>query len=126
VALMEIGMPKAVTTFAAVADGTVSMYTSAGGGVIGAGSHAAVRAAATRFRIAATESRGLLQRTDDFPLPGPGQVRFQARTADGGYTGAGAEEALRTGRHPLSTLYAAGQDLVTEIRLSTPDGGRPG
>lgn len=121
VAMMEIGMAKGVASFAAIADGTVSMYTSVGGGVIGAGSHAAVRAAADQFRVAASESRTLLQRTQDFPLPQPGEIRFQARTAEGGFTGAAAEQALRTGRHPLSPLYAAGQDLVTEIRLSTPE-----
>jgi hypothetical protein len=121
VAMMEIGMAKGVASFAAIADGSVSMYLSVGGGVIGAGSHAAVRAAADQFRIAASDSRVLLQRTADFPLPEPGQVRFQARTVEGGFTGAAAEQALRTGRHPLSSLYASGQDLVTEIRLSTPE-----
>ena len=55
-----------------------------------------------------------------FPLPEQGQVRFQVRTADGDYSGAAAEDVLRVGRHPLSGLYAAGQDLVTEIRLSAP------
>lgn len=123
VAMIEIGMEKGSATFVAIADGSVSMYTSGGGGVIGAGGHAAVLDAATRFRIVAFESRGLLQRTDEFPVPRPAEVRFQVRTTDGGYTGVAPEAALRTGRHPLSTLYAAGQDLITEIRLSTPDGG---
>jgi hypothetical protein len=123
VAMMEIGLETGVASFVAIADGTVSMYSSAGGGVIGAGSHAVVREVATRFRTEANESRGLLQRTAEFPLPLPGEVRFQARTADGDFTGVAPEEALRSGRHPLSSLYAAGQDLITEIRLSTPDGG---
>ena len=56
----------------------------------------------------------------DFPLPTPGEVRFQVRTSDGGYTAAAAEAALRSGRHPLTELYASGQDLITEIRLASP------
>ena len=120
VAMMEIGLAKGVASFVAMADGTVSMYTSVGGGVIGLGAHASVRASAARFRTVAGETRGLLERRTDFPLPEQGQVRFQVRTADGDYSGAAPENVLRAGRHSFSRLYEAGQDLVTEIRLSTP------
>lgn len=119
VAMMEIGMDRAVASIVAIADGTVSMYTSTGGGVIGAGEHAAVRAEATRFRAVIADARGLLTRSTDFPLPEPGEVRFQARIGDDGFSGAAPESALRGGRHPLSTVYAAGEDLLTEIRLAS-------
>jgi len=124
VAMMEIGLAKGVASFLAIADGTVSMYTSVGGGVIGAGEHAAVRGAAERFRIVAADARRHLQSTTDFPLPAPGEVRFHVRTGDDARTGAASEQALRTGRQPLSELYAAGQDLITEIRLASPERGR--
>ncbi len=120
IAAMEIGLPDGIATIVAIADGTVSMYLSTGGGVIGAGEHASVRGAGGRFRTIVAESRGLLHGTLDFPLPEAGQVRFHARIADHDYTGVATEEALRSGRHPISALYAAGQDLLTEIRLSTP------
>ena len=120
VALMEMGLEKGTASIVAVADGTVSMYVSTGGGVIGAGEHAAVRAVAERFRTVAAESRDQLRRTDDFPLPAAGEVRFVVRTMDGDYAGVGSDAALRSGRHPLAPLYRAGQDLLTEIRLSTP------
>ena len=119
-AAMELSQATAIATIVAVADGTVSMYLSTGGGVLGAGSHAVVRAAADRFRTVAADSRGLLERTEEFPLPEPGHVRFHVRTGDGAYSGGAAEAALRIGRHPLSPLHDAGQDLLTEIRLSTP------
>ena len=119
-AMMEIGLPTGTATFVAMADGTASMYTTSGGGVIGAGEHAAVRAAADRFRSTLAEARGDLQPSTEFPGPLPGEVRFQLRTEDGGYTGAAAESALASGRHPLSEPYAAGQDLITEIRLASP------
>jgi hypothetical protein len=100
------------------------MYLSSGGGVIGAGEHVAVRAEAQRFRTVAADSRSLLGPTTEFPSPKEGEVRFHVRIGDDGFTGAASEAVLRGGRHPLSTLYAAGQDLLTEIRLaSEPAGG---
>ena len=119
VAAMEIGMTEATTTIVAIADGTVSMYLSSGGGVIGAGEHAAVRGAADRFRTVVAENRNLLQRTGVFEPPSAGEVRFHARIGDDRLTGGAAEALLRTSRHQLAPLYAAGQDVLTEIRLTT-------
>lgn len=121
VAVMEIGLQKGTASIVAIADGTVSMYVSTGGGVIGAGGHLAVRAVAERFRTVAAESRAGLRPTDDFPLPAVGEVRFQVRMMEGDYSGVASEVALRSGRHPLAALYGAGQDLLTEIRLSAPE-----
>jgi hypothetical protein len=119
VAAMELGLTGsgATVTIVAIADGTVSMYTSPGGGVIGAGEHAAVRGAGDRFREVVADSQGLLTRTQTFPLPSEGEVRFHARVGDDRLTAAATEAELRTGRHLLSSLYDAGQDLITEIRL---------
>jgi hypothetical protein len=119
VAAMEIGKPEATATIVAIADGTVSMYLSSGAGVIGAGEHAAVRGAADVFRTVVAENRNLLERTGVFAPPDVGEVRFHARIGDDRLTGAASESALRTGRHPLAPLYAAGQDVLTEIRLTT-------
>ena len=119
VAAMEIGLPEATTTVVAIADGSVSMYLSRGGGVVGAGEHAAVRGAAEQFRTVVAENHGLMARTGVFPPPAVGEVRFHARIGDDRLTGSAQESALRTGRHPLAPLYAAGQDVLTEIRLTT-------
>jgi hypothetical protein len=120
VAAMELGLAEGTATVMTVADGSVSLYLSSGGGVIGAGEHAAVEDVARRFRRLAAESRDLLARTEDFPLPTPGEVRFHVRLEDARLTAAAPEAALRTGRHPLAPLYAAGQDVLTEIRLASP------
>lgn len=129
IAMIEIGLDRGVATVVAIADGSVSMYLSTGGGVLGAGGHAAVRGAAERFRVTMADARHDLQPTAELPLPEPGMVRFHARTADGDWTASASEESLRRGRHPLAELYAAGQDLITEIRLASPDesssAGRP-
>lgn len=120
-AMMETGLPAGTATLVAIADGSVSMYFSTGAAVIGAGEHAAVRGAAERFRTVAAESRHMLQRSEDFALPDTGQVRFHVRTIDGTYTGAVTEALLRSGRHSLASLYNTGQDLITEVRMATPE-----
>jgi hypothetical protein len=119
VAAMEIGMAQATATIVAIADGTVSLYLSTGGGVLGSGEHAAVRGAADQFRTIVAENRNQLERTGVFLPPSVGEIRFHARVGDDRLTGSAPESALRTGRHPLAPLYAAGQDVLTEIRLTT-------
>ncbi|HEX2470049.1 MAG TPA: hypothetical protein VHK05_05625 [Candidatus Limnocylindrales bacterium] len=119
VAAMELSVGGATATIVAIADGTVSMYLSSGGGAIGAGEHAAVRAEGQRFRTVVADSRGLLVRTAAYPLPRTGEVRFHARIGEDRFTGVAPEAALRGGRHVLAPLYAAGQDLLTEIRLAS-------
>jgi len=124
-AVMELAVENGTASIVAVADGSVSLYLSSGGGVIGAGAHATVRDVAARFRLLAGELRGAMQvAVDGFPLPEDGEVRFHVTTGDERYSSAVAESTLRSGRHPLAPLYAAGQDLLTEIRLLTPDGER--
>jgi hypothetical protein len=118
VAVMELGTVGGSATVVTVADGTVSLYLSSGGGVIGAGEHAAVAAAARHFRELTAESLGLLRAVDDVPSPPvEGQVAFIALVGEGRYVGTAPESAIRSGRHPLADLYAAGQDVLTEIRL---------
>ena len=43
--VMEMGFPRGTATLVAVAEGTVSLYYSSGGGILGAGIHDSVRSA---------------------------------------------------------------------------------
>ena len=81
--VMEMGRPDGVATLVAIADGTTSLYTSTGGGIIGAGQHATVRDATARFIALVDSNRDALPTVDDHPLPEAGRVRFYARTFDG-------------------------------------------
>lgn len=60
---------------------------------------------------------GQTEPTATFDLPQPGRVRFQLLTVGGGRTAEAGEDELGFGRHPLSPLFHAGQDVITEIRL---------
>ena len=117
VALMEITQSGGTASLVAVADGTVSLYTSGGGATTGAGEHLAVREAAERFLQAAADAAQSMTATSDFPLPQPGHVRFHVRTPAGDVTAAVPEALLRARRHQLGPLYVAGQDVLTEIRI---------
>jgi hypothetical protein len=116
--LMETGYPEAVATLVGVADGTSSLYFSNGGGVIGAGSHAAVAEASRRWLEAGGTFLPELSQVTDPPLPDVGMTQFVAVTG-GGLRGAVApEDDLGEGRHGLSPFFHAAQDVITQIRLA--------
>ena len=123
VALMEITQSAGTAALVAVADGTVSLYTTGGGGMIGAGERLVVREAAERFLQAAADAAPSMTATSEFPLPEPGHVRFHVRTPAGDVTADAAEALLRARRHQLGPLYVAGQDVITEIRLQSESRG---
>jgi hypothetical protein len=117
-ALLEFGLEEGTATLLAIADGTVSFYTSSGSGVIGAGEHAAVRVAAERFLEEASDATVYLRPVGDIPnTPSPGHVGIHVRTFDATLSAELPEEVLQRGRHELAPFYAAGQDLLTEVRL---------
>ena len=106
-------------TVVCVGDGTVSLYASKGGGVSGAGGHAAVWDAGIRLLEAAGGAIPHLRLVGDLPpIPAPGRVRLTVRTFDGDVSDEVDEATLRRGRHVLSPLYAAAQDVLIEVRLS--------
>ncbi len=116
--LMETGYPEAVATLVAVADGTASLYFSKGGGIIGAGQHAGPNKAAKKFIAEATRHLGKLTPAKTFPLPAKGHTRFYVITPDAVLTADADENDLGEGQHALSPLFYAGQELITEMRLS--------
>ncbi|HEY0444244.1 MAG TPA: hypothetical protein VGC90_08485, partial [Candidatus Limnocylindrales bacterium] len=88
-----------------------------------AGERPAVRAAAKRFLRAASDAASSMTAATEFPLPEAGHVRFHVRTPEGDVTADAPEDALRGRRHPLSPLYLAGQDVITEIRVASEGRG---
>jgi hypothetical protein len=119
--LMETGYPEASATLFALGDGTTSLYLSTGGGVIGGQAHQNVREANAEFVEAANRHYQHLKPTDSFPLPADGQTVFYVLTDSGVLTGAGREEELGLGRHPLSSLFHEGHQVITQLRLISED-----
>jgi hypothetical protein len=116
-AVMDIGVEGGWASVVALADGTTSLYTSGGGGVIGAGAHERVASASARLLRLIEGELGRFEPTEDLDPPGADQTRFLALTYDGPRAAGGRSETLRVGSDPLSAIFLAGHELVGELRL---------
>jgi hypothetical protein len=114
--LMEMGFAEGWASLVALADGTASLYTSSGGGVIGGGMHAKVKQAAIELCQHAAPL-GNLPRVTEFPSPGPQRVRFYLLTLDGVRGAEEPESTLAAGGHRLSALFLAGHAVITQLRV---------
>lgn len=114
--LMETGHPKAVVTLVALADGTVSLYFSNGGGMLGLGGHPGPRQTAQSFLMESQRFSEQAQPTTTFHLPKPTFTRFYLLTGTQVLTVEAKEDDLGYGRHPFSPLFHKGHELITEIR----------
>ena len=115
--LMESGYPEGTATLLALSDGTTSVYLSSGGEVIGGHAYQNVREANAEFVECANHSYQHLEPTDSFPVPAEGYTLFYVLTDSGVLTGAGREDELGYGQHPLSSLFHAGHRVITQLRL---------
>jgi hypothetical protein len=122
--LMDWGIGGNAATLVAFDDGTTSLYTSTGGGIVGGGAHETVRTAAAAFRAEAERVRSQFAPVaagDTFALPAPGQVIFWLVT-DGATLRAGPVDAnlLAAGQHPLAPLGNAAQGTIAALRAASP------
>ena len=115
--LMETGYPEAVVTLVAIADGTVSIYFSNGGGIIGLGPHEGPWRASEALLKLAPQFLKFCQPASSFPLPKPSNTRFYVLTNKGIVTAEVKEVDLVYGRHGLSPLFHKGHELISEIRV---------
>jgi len=122
-ALMETGYERAVATLVVLEDGTTSLYFSNGGGIIGAGQHKPVVAAALAFLQAASRNTALMEPTASYPLPRRGHTRFYVLSTDGSWTGEALEEDLGNNRQPLSPLFHLAHAVIAAVRQHS---GPPG
>jgi len=68
-----------------------------------------VKAAATHLEV--------MTKSDKQPVPQSGQVIFYVVTREGIYSVSRSKQALGDGDDPLSPLFFAGQEVLTQIRL---------
>jgi hypothetical protein len=115
--LMEMGQPGAVITLVCVAEGTVSLYFSTGGGMLGIGEHEGPRAAAMNLINQAPRFLADAAKTTSFPLPDEGITRFYFLTFDGVYEIKANTNELGNQQSPFSDLFYLGQDVITQARI---------
>ncbi len=115
--MMETGYSKAVASLVAVADGTVSLHFSNGGGIIGLGQHPGPRRIGKEFIALAQQFAAQAKPTTDFPLPQLDFTSFCLLSGSGVLFVEANANDLGQGRHPLSRLFLKGHELITEIRV---------
>jgi hypothetical protein len=114
--LMDVSTPAGSATLVSLRDGTASLYTNTGGGILGG---YAAREEAKAFVTAAEESLTHMSPTKSFEYPAPGRVKFYVLTRDGVFTAEATWEELLGKEHELSPLFGASHEVLTRLRLAT-------
>ena len=116
--LMETGYDDVVVTLVAIADGTVSLYFSNGGGMIGLGENEEVKNASDDLIGSAENYLEHAELTDSFPLPRRGNARFYFLTFDGIYTVEVKENDLGNNKLPLSPFFHKAHEVIGQARIA--------
>src|SRR5207247_3546014 len=120
--LMDWNVGGSVATLVAFDDGTVSLYLSSGGGIIGAGAHANVARAAAPFREQARAILSKLSPPTTFPLPaGNNNVGFYVGTDSMTLSSGEIDVSLSglTASHPFAGLLHYPEALLTGVRRAS-------
>lgn len=114
---MELAEGEVKASLVALADGSVSIYLSDGGGVIGCGLHPDVRVAAAKLLDVAQSALDLCAPTELHPLPTDSQVYIYLLTRQGVMMGQATRAALDEGEVGLAEIYYAGHGLISTVEL---------
>lgn len=114
--VMETGYSEDVVTLVVTVDGTLSLYYSSGGAVVGWGAYDGPRRAARELLETAPDFQNFCSLTTKFPLPLKGNTRFYLVTAGGVLTAEAKLDDLGNDRHRLSPLFRKAHELIGEIR----------
>ena len=114
--LMETGYSEGSFTLVALCDGSVSLYFSKGGGMIGIGQHETPRRIAGELLALAPQYVSETSITTNYPLPALGLTKFYFLTFDGVRTVEGKEDDMGNNRHALSPLFHKAHDLIGAAR----------
>jgi hypothetical protein len=114
--VVECGYPERVASLVVMADGTVSLYFSNGGGIIGLGSHDGPQRASRTLLEFASRFLEYCDPASKFPLPRKENVRFYLFYQEMKLAAEAADADLSSDRHPLSPLFHVAHELISEIR----------
>jgi len=119
--VVDIPSQNAFATVVGLTDNTTSMYTSTGGGTIGAGEHAEVATATHELLRTIQAHLDSFAAVGDSALPPAGTVRFHVLTPTGTRQVDVPEDAF-WGRapHALAPVIGATQELISAMRTVSP------
>jgi hypothetical protein len=114
---MDTGYDGATVSLVALADGTTSLYTSTGFGIIGGGGHEPVVRATLTLLSVLDQHLAAMQPAADAPLPAAGRTIIRAFTPAGQRSFEAAEDDLGNGRSPLSGVFHVAHTVISELRI---------
>jgi hypothetical protein len=115
--VMETGYSNGTATLVCLFDGTTSLYTSSGFGIIGGGSHDQVVGATTTLLEVLDDHLAETSPDRRQSLPAEGRTIIRALTSEGPRTFEASENDLGEGRSPMSPVFHAAHAVITELRL---------
>lgn len=118
---MDWNIGGVTATVMAMRDGTASLYTTSTFGIIGGQGHENVRKVAVRYVKLAEQYVDSAKPVTKFPYPKNVQVYFYILTYNGVRFCVGEEAAIERDLDPTRPLFAAAQDVLTELRLITEE-----
>jgi hypothetical protein len=113
--MVETGSRDYVSNIVAVCDGTSSLYTNRGFGIIGGGFHDSVLQANHALLAEAEQRIDDCVRDSDDRLPGAGKVIIRIMTKSRRYSMEASEDDLGQDRHLFSPLFHAGHRMLSEL-----------
>lgn len=114
---MEMGYPNATATLVCLSDGTTSLYTSSGFGIIGGGMHEEVVRATTKLLEVLDDHLAETSPSTEQALPAQGRTIIRALTNDGQRLFEASEDDLGEGRSAMSPVFHAAHAVITQLRL---------
>jgi hypothetical protein len=119
--LMDWRVGEETASILAMRDGTASLYTTSTFGVLGGHRHEAIRKAAEKCTKIANQFLDKSTATVNFAYPKEGEVFFYLLTYEEVRLCIGNEKAINQGNDPTRPLFAAAQNVLTELRLVTEE-----
>ena len=131
--VVDIPREGAFVSISSLSDGTTSLYTSTGGGMIGAGSYSPVAQATKNLLSTAASLAVSFGDVDNGDWPPAGSVRFHLVSSHGNrYVDVPEDSFWSRKKHDLMPMIQAAQAVLTGIRLvqeaqsrSLPGGATP-
>jgi tetratricopeptide (TPR) repeat protein len=114
--VMEIAYPGFSGTLAAFSNGQASLYNSDGLGVPNEHNEQ-IQQANAKLIAAANKAIPYLKPSATYPLPAPWHALFYVRTDSGNLITEATGKDFRDENHPLFSLFTAGNELLTELKL---------
>ncbi len=114
--IMDVAGDKGVVSVLATSSGDAALYLSTGGAITSGVPHGPVQEAALEMITEAEKHLSQLKTATKYDYPKKGSVSFFVRTPEATLTETVPEADLQGHMHPLSSLYTAGQKVISELR----------